>query len=212
MALFPRFLPFRYSDLSSTTICAIVIVVLFVVMITLFYVKEHFSEMEYVTSTVDGRRYLVKNMADSQAAADLLAKLNERLGKVVAHMKTVDPDNKDVRRLVRNYNPEHLSEGDDDTSYTSYSVNKGEQIVFCIRSRDASNKGALEDINTLMYVGTHELAHLMTEDVGHTPTFWANFKVLLGHAVQLGLYVKADYDKKPERYCGIKITSNVLNS
>jgi hypothetical protein len=187
-----------------------VLVIIFLIVAGFFYIKEAFSEMEYVTSTVDGRRYLVKNLPDSQAAADLLARLTERLSKVVARMVEMDPKDVDVRRLKKNFDPNHISEGDDDTSYTSYSVNKGEQIVFCIRSRDGKN--TLENLNTMMYVGTHELAHLMTEDVGHTPAFWANFKILLEQAVELRLYKKVDYEEKPKEYCGIKITSNVLNS
>jgi hypothetical protein len=194
----------------SPIMCTGILIVLLIVAFGLFYVKEHFSEMEYVRSSIDGRRYLVKNLPDSQAAADLLAQLNERLAKVVSYIVEVDGDNKDVQRLHRNYNPNNISEGDDDTSYTSYSINKGEQIVFCIRSRDG--KAKLENINTLMYVGTHELSHLMTKDVGHTAPFWANFKILMEHAVKLRLYKKVDYEEKPKDYCGIKITSNVLNS
>lgn len=200
----------KYAWKSSPIIYACILIVLIMALCAVFYVKEHFSEMEYVRSSVDGRRYLVKNLPDSQAAADLLARLNERLGKVVEHMVKTDGNNPDVKRLKRNYNPDHISEGDDDTSYTSYSINKGEQIVFCIRSRDS--KAKLENINTLMYVGTHELSHLMTKDVGHTTAFWANFKILMEQAVQLGLYKKIDYEEKPKDYCGIKITSNVLNS
>jgi hypothetical protein len=174
----------------------------------MFCMKESFAEVEYVTSLIDGRSYLVKNMPDSQKAADMLAKLNIRFDKLIDAMQHAYPDNRDVDRLIRNYVPENLSEGNDDTNYTSYSVNKGEKIVFCLRSRDGKN--SLEDMNTLMYVGTHELAHLMTKEVGHTPTFWANFKLLLEKAVDVDLYKKVDYSSKPKEYCGIKITSTVL--
>ena len=37
-------------------------------------------------------------------------------------------------------NPEKLSESIPHTDYTSYSVNKGEQIVFCLRSKDKEEK------------------------------------------------------------------------
>lgn len=170
--------------------------------------KERFAEVDYVTSTIDNRRYLVRNLPDSDKAADLLAQLNQRFSKIVDVMVEENPSNADVDRLQRNYVPENLSEGNDDSNYTSYSVNKGEQIVFCLRSRDGED--TLVDINTLMYVGTHELAHLMTKEVGHTPTFWENFKILLNRAVELDLYRKVDYNKKPKEYCGIKITSTVL--
>jgi hypothetical protein len=61
-----------------------------------------------------------------------------------------------------------------------------------------------------MFVGTHELAHLMTKGVGHTPAFWANFRRLLRRAVELDLYAPVDYSMLPQPYCGIQISSTVL--
>ena len=91
--------------------------------------------------------------------------------------------------------------------YTSYSINKGEKIVFCLRSKDTSNK--LVDINTMMFVAIHELAHLMTKSVGHTPEFWTNMKYLLKKAIDIKLYVKQDFSKNPVNYCGTKITNSM---
>jgi len=180
------------------------------IMYVLFYVKEQFTEVEYVNSSIDGRDYLVKNLPDSQKAADLLATTNQQNRKLIDHMVSTYPNDADVKRLKANYDPDALSEGNDDSSYTSYSVNKGEQIVFCLRSRDGKDK--LVDVNTLMYVSVHELAHLMTQEIGHTETFWKNFKRLLTEAVAMQLYTKVDYSRKPMEYCGITITSTVLNT
>ena len=185
-----------------------VILLVIGLMYIMFYVREQFTEVEYVASKVDGRNYVVKSLPDSQRAADILAETNKKLQKLIAHMVTMFPDDEDVKRLKRNYNPDALSEGNDDSSYTSYSVNKGEQIVFCLRSRDGKER--LVKTNTLMYVAVHELAHLMTKEVGHTDTFWANFKRLLTQAVEIGIYEKVDYGKNPVEYCGIQITSTVL--
>ena len=52
--------------------------------------------------------------------------------------------------MVNNFNPNNISESTKDNKYTSYSVNKGEKIVFCLRSRDEKNK--LVDINIMMFV------------------------------------------------------------
>ena len=41
----------------------------------------------------------------------------------------------DIRRLYKNFNPEAFSETTPDAKYTSYSVNKGEKIVFCLEGR-----------------------------------------------------------------------------
>ena len=68
--------------------------------------------------------------------------------------------------MNRKYNPNNFSETGKDSKYTSYSVNKGEKIVLCLRSRDGKDR--LIDENTLTFVSIHELAHIMTKSVGHT--------------------------------------------
>ena len=35
-------------------------------------------------------------------------------------------------RMKRKYNMDNISESEPNTKYTSYSVNKGEKIVFCL--------------------------------------------------------------------------------
>lgn len=64
------------------------------------------------------------------------------------------------------------------------------------------------DINTLTFVAIHELAHLMTESIGHKQEFWKNFKFLIGEAKSVSIYDPVDYKKKPMEYCGMSITDN----
>lgn len=177
-----------------------------------FYVKnQYYTEVEVVYSKIDGRAYVVKSLPNKEKAADLLAKMNRRLIILVKHM-TQNKDGKfvqeDVDRLNGNFNPDNISEGTDKTNYTSYSINKGEKIVFCLRSRDG--KDTLVDLNTVMYVAIHELGHLMTEEIGHPTSFWTNFRILLKEAITLGLYKKVDYAAQPVKYCGIHIKSSVV--
>ena len=181
--------------------------------LVIFHLKNaYYSEVEIVYSKIDGRGYIVKSLPNKKRAADLLAQMNRRLIILVEHMQK-NKDQKfnknDVDRLANNFDPNTISEGTDKSNYTSYSINKGEKIVFCIRSRDSKQK--LIDLNTLMYVAVHELGHLMTEEIGHPPEFWKNFKILLKEAIQLGLYTKVDYSNSPVKYCGINIKSSVLN-
>jgi predicted metal-dependent hydrolase len=183
------------------------IIAIFLALLML-YVRQEYNEVTYVKSAIDGRTYLVRNIKDKQDAADLLALLNKDLLKLIAHMEKTRPTDEGVKRLKKNYDPEALSEGSNNSNYTSYSVNKGEQIVMCLRSRDGSDR--LIKRNTLLYVAVHELAHLMTEEVGHTDQFWGNFRSLLEESITIGIYRKVDYSKKPERYCGIKLTSSIL--
>ena len=57
----------------------------------------------------------------------------------------------DLKRLVKNFNPNKISETTPDAKYTSYSVNKGEKIVMCIRNKKTINQDII-NLNTLMFV------------------------------------------------------------
>ena len=63
----------------------------------------------------------------------------------------------------------------------------------------------------MMFVAIHELAHLMTKSIGHTPEFWDNMRFLLKKGIELNVYKKHDYNKVPKDYCGTQITSTPLN-
>ena len=65
-------------------------------------------------------------------------------------------------------------------------------------------------MNTIMFVAIHELAHVMTKSVGHTEEFWDNMRYLLKKGIKIGVYTKVDYRKNPVKYCGLMITSTVL--
>ena len=114
----------------------------------------------------------------------------------------------DIRRLYKNFNPEAFSETTPDAKYTSYSVNKGEKIVFCLRDKKEGETLVKENIIT--FVSIHELAHLMTKSIGHEPEFWANFKLLLKISIDNGLYKNIDFNSTPKPYCGINITDTPL--
>ena len=93
------------------------------------------------------------------------------------------------------------------SEYTAYSENKGEKLAFCLDTKK-NGGGKLIDLNTLMYVAIHELAHIATESVGHTPEFWSNFKFLLNAAKDINVYEPIDYKNNPKEYCGMSITDN----
>jgi hypothetical protein len=182
-----------------------IFIVFVMVLIIIMYVRQMSGEVELFKAS-DGRRYVVRKLPDSKRAAETLVRINAGLQALVWHMVARFPGDADVERLHANYNPEALSEGGTEVGYTSYSVNKGEKIVMCLRQPD--NK--LVEDNLLMYVAVHELGHLMTDEIGHTPKFWHNFRRLATEAVEIGVYRKVDFNAKPEPYCGINITSSVV--
>jgi intergrase/recombinase len=186
-----------------------IFVMFIMTVILLTYLHNHTSEIEFVKSNVDGRVYLVRSLPDKQQAADTLARLNQKLAKLVQHvMAKYGKKNPDAARLYRNFDPDNVSEGGVEHGYTSFSVNKGEKIVMCVRQKDRELR--FVDENLLTYVAVHELAHLMTHDVGHSNKFWQNFKFLLLESVEIGVYTRVDYARYPKDYCGIKITSSII--
>lgn len=178
------------------------------VVILLMYVKRYYGEVEMMKSEADGRRYIVRKLPDSKQAADILARINTSLQRVVKHMRKKYPNDRSIRRMESNYNPDALSEGGAEVGYTSYSVNKGEKIVMCLRQ----SGGEFVDENVLTYVALHELAHLMTKEIGHPKPFWDNFARIVEEAIAIGVYQHVDFDNQPKPYCGITISSSVTKA
>jgi predicted metal-dependent hydrolase len=164
------------------------------------------DKLEPVKSSIDNKEYLVQDKEDAKDAADLIAVIRQRLVILVEHLiRSYPPDDSRIKMLKDNFNPDSMKEGIDNSGYTSYSINKGEQIVLCLRT---NNK--LMDINTMMFVVLHELSHIATESIGHTPEFWDNFKWILEESINIGIYQKKDYNKEAVEYCGMTITSSPL--
>ena len=163
-----------------------------------------------VQSRKDGKIYKVQNLPDKQEAADRISDIKDKLQKLIENYKS-DPSamgDPRVKVLVGRFNPDNFSENDLTADTTSYSENKGEKIVVCIRDKAPPHR--FVDENTVMFVLLHEMAHLMSTTVGHTPEFWANFKRILHDAVQCGIYTSVNYTKTPVAYCGMQITDSPI--
>lgn len=190
-------------DFTSFFISSILLATLYI------HMENKFKDVEYVVSKVDNRKYLVQNLQDKQDAADLIANVRKNLLALMQELKNKNQNNIDINRMIDNFNPDNIMESTKDNKYTSYSVNKGEKTVYCVRSRDEENK--LVQLNTIMFVALHELAHTMTKSVGHTKEFWDNFRILLRNAIKLGIYKRVNYNETPVEYCGTKITDDPMN-
>lgn len=168
--------------------------------------KQGSYDMAHVTSTVDGGRYLVRNLPDKQEAADRLARTRAKLMRLIRDLKQTHGTKAFVVQMAKNFDadPSRFSESTPDASYTSYSVNKGEKVYMCLRQRNEREE--LVDENIIMFVALHELAHIGTSDVGHTPQFWNNFGWVLERAEALHVYEYTDFSAHPVEYCGIHIT------
>ena len=162
----------------------------------------------YIKSTIDNQEYFVKNTDDKEEAANLIATLKNKLINFCQCLKKKYPEKDNVKRLIERFNSNNIEEGMED-KYTSYSVNKGEKIVLCLRHRSGKLKGQLQDINTLMFVVLHELAHICSISYHHTSEFYDNFAFLMKEAIDCGYYIPITL---PKKYCGLTITSSPLDT
>ena len=185
------------------------LIILIAIVILYYFIIKIYNERDLmeITSSIDNEKYTVQIKDDSKEAADLIAKIKSRLNTLMEHLKkSYDESDERIERLISNYRPDKMREGVDTPGYTSYSINKGEQIILCLRNEDE-----LVDINTMMFVVLHEMGHLASESIGHTEEFWDNFKWLLEESINIGIYVKQDFETKSVEYCGMNITSTPLN-
>lgn len=191
--------------IESVIFCIILFIVLYF-SITYYNNRNH----TYVKAD-DGNEYRVQIAEDNKESANLLSDAITRVKALLDHLKKSESQDIRTKTLISRFNPNNITENDPqemESGVTSYTVNKGEKIVVCLRQRNNN----FVEINTLMYVIIHELAHIcdLTSEQ-HDEKFWNNFEWLLEHAVNIGIYNYVDYSKDQEPYCGMNITSNVLD-
>ena len=170
------------------------------------YTESDSYNLKCIVSGVDKKKYCVREKEKLHETADLLAKVTNKLKKIVDLAHDKHSDNEDVQRLHKRFNPTKISEILPTSKYTAYSENKGEKLAFCTTTKKTNN--VMIDENTLTFVGIHENSHIMKKSVGHKKEFWENFKFLLEIAVDNNLYQPVDYKEKPQEYCGMSITDN----
>ncbi len=190
----------------------IILIVTAIILVIIYYFKFRTKDVTYVKSDIDGEYYLVRAVSDRQKAANMLARLKDNIRKTTNHLNSEKDseysDNKDyIDQLNEKIRNAVIQESDGNSEYTSYSVNKGEQIVFCLRSKK-DNK--LHDLNLVEYVALHEMSHVACPEFGHTDLFKEIFAFITRVAVEIGLYKKIDFAANPTEYCGLTITDSII--
>ena len=183
------------------------ILIIFIIGVSIkIYLESDAFNLKCIVSNVDGNEYCVRESAKIQLVADLLARTTVKMKKLVKYVNNKYPTRENVKRLVEGFNPKKINETLPTSKFTAYSENKGEKLAFCTTT--TKNGSKLIDENTLTFVALHELSHIATKSIGHTPEFWANFKFLLKNAKNINIYNPIDYKETPVNYCGMKITDN----
>ncbi len=183
---------------------------LFIIVITIFFSlmfminnKMLDKDVIRVKSSVDDAVYIVRDLPNSQEAANKLALLKKDIINFVDHMRKQYPNNPGVKQMINNLRLNALIECDPHHKYKSYSVNKGEELAICLRH--TSKEYPFNDNNTIMFTTGHELAHVMNKTVGHDEPFWSYMKFNLEEMEKIGLYTPIDYAVSPTKYCGMTI-------
>ena len=161
------------------------------------------EDFETIKIKHNGKVYNVVDFEDKETSIDSAETLEEILRRV---NKLIDILNKMKFNGTRNdhWTSSKIIENLAESGQTSYSINKGEQIALCLRNTNND----LHDINTLMFVAIHELAHnYNVGEIGHTNHFWKLMKQILDIAEKHKLYTYVDYSETPVNYCGMVINN-----
>ncbi len=175
------------------------------------YAALHFKQGQYpmsmVQSSIDGERYYVRNLPDKQQAADRLARVRAKLKRLQTHLEQTQKDVKFVAQILANFDcgADKFSESTPEAVHTSYTVDK-EKVFMCLRQRN--EKEELVEENVIVFVALHEMSHIGTASIGHTPEFWNNFAWLLKQAEAIQIYKFTDFAAHPVEYCGVHITDS----
>ena len=192
------------------------IAVMFAMLGYLFYMYVNGGPGNLITvkAEKDGREYQVQDLPNKKDAAEMLATICGNIEKLKNYYSQEEFQSEPtVKLFIQRYRPQNVMENSMTSRDTSYSENKGEKIVLCLRDKTAPPAYPLVEINTVMFVVLHEMAHLMTADLSatsHTPEFWANFRRILQDAQRIGIYTPVNYSHSPVEYCGMTITDSPI--
>ena len=182
------------------------------------FITFRHSDTNYVKATLDNNNYIIQkgNQYMMLESANALAEINTRIQKLKEHLNNKYSNDKTKIYFIKylnNFNYSSLSEAVIDKRYTTYTIDKKNMHV-CLRTRD--NKQKLYDINLLMYVILHEIAHYCNYNrddkpiVGHGIEFKNIFKFLVTESIDINIYKYDDYSQSPQEYCGIIVNTNIM--
>lgn len=181
------------------------IIIIVIALFTIFFLFFYDAERVYVRSSIDNRLYHVRDLDDKHIAADVLCVIRSNLIILVDSLYNKYRKDENVIRLKQRFNPNNIKEANSDKRFTSFTSNKGEKIVMCIRSRHTSTYDKIHEQNLLMKVALHELAHVMSKSISkekHNEEFYKNYDFIIKEATLLGIY---EEDSRNKEYCGITV-------
>jgi hypothetical protein len=190
-----------------------IIIVCFIVVLGFAMYKIRKSKLTVVENQDNGMKLMVVNDKNKRKSADLLSDIIIKMFKLrntLIKEKDKYPEYEEyIDLLEKNFNDERtkIYENDPTSDLTSFSVNKGEEVALCLKSKKT---GELHKENLLLYVAIHEMAHMACPEIGHGELFKKVFKFLTLRAMEMGIYEKEDYSSSPVEYCGMILSSSIV--
>jgi predicted metal-dependent hydrolase len=187
------------------------LILIFLILYIFYYYRYYKDNLIIERATLDNNEYFVRNVTDKSIAANTLATIKINIEKLVNYFKEnkslFKKETEYIKNLIDRTKEINIMETPSDEKHTSYTINKGEKIVLCLRSKFLNN---IHDMNTIMYVVIHELAHVACPEYGHTPLFKKIFIFLLKQSEKINIYKPIDYRINPQDYCGMTINEFLL--
>jgi len=180
-------------------------------MYTMYSIRR--NRLTVVEASDTGMKLMVYNDKNKKASADVLSEVITKMFKLrnnlIAEKDKHNEYKEYIELLEENFNNERtkIYENDPNSELTSFSVNKGEEVAFCLKSK---RTGKLHEINLLLYVAIHEMAHMACPEIGHGNLFKKIFRFLTLEAINMGIYIKDDYSTNPVEYCGMILSSSIV--
>ena len=192
----------------------ILIILIFVIVFN--YYNNYLENADIlIIEGIDGNNYYVRSNNDKEEAVGILCELRQKIKKLINFIEENGDNDEEYKIYKENINliknkidNVKIKETPKTSNYTSYSVNKGEELFLCIRSKKTNE---IHDINELLYVAIHEIAHIGCPEIGHTNLFFKINLYLLKKAVEFNLYNYDNYNNNPKEYCGIDLNNSLLN-
>ena len=194
--------------INESILISIIIIFIYI----LYIIKKNRLTLVQVNNNI---KFMVYNDKNKIESAKLLGTLVDKMYKLRNNLinnkknKEYEEYEEYINLLEKNLNYErtYIYENIPDSNLTSYTINKGEELAFCLKSK-ITNK--FHNINLLMYVAIHEMAHIACPDSGHNDLFKKIFMFFTTEAINMGLYTKVDYQNNNVEYCGMTLSSSIV--
>ena len=213
----------EYKILNISLCLGIVIAFL---LLLFFIIQTNKDNRNFTSQYVGNRHYKVlTDKPNKENAARILQTVDNNLINLIKYInlkytdKVLSKEPKDkqiliktiIERLNRTYKSDNLKEnyptvpGKD----VSFNINKGQDISLCLRNYNQPH--IFHQLNDIMFVSIHELAHSCNESYGHDSRFWMIFRILLENSTEIGIFKSKNYKHEPIDYCSMQITYSPLH-